>query len=406
MSFTKLIQAALLLLVGLAAVPSVWAQTYKVLYTFEGGTDGAYPFAGLLRDSAGNLYGTTRGAGQAGLEGSVFKFTPLGKFKLLHSFVGGGPDGAQPSSGLVRDSLGNLYGTTAGWGTSPGTIFKLTKYGVFSVLHTFTGGAGGAVPLGPLVLDPAGNLYGATGAGGNPTCGGGRGCGVVFKLDPSGKETVLHTFLGGKRGTYPNGGLIRDAAGDLYGTTLAGGGTGNHGVVFKLDPAGNETVLYAFKAEPDGSHPNGGLIQDAAGNFYGTTLWGGKGNCQGMSCGVVFKLDTNGNETVLYSFSGVPDGGNPVAGLVMDPVSNLYGTTLTGGAPGCLDYACGVVFKLDQLGKETVLYTFVPEGTTGFAPEAGVILDSAGNIYGTTSLGGDTPDCQTGGCGVVFKITP
>jgi len=403
MSFAKLTQAVLLLLVGSTLVPSGWAQTYTVLYTFEGGTDGAYPFAGLIRDSAGNLYGSTIGANVGGLEGSVFKLS-LGKFKLLHSFKYGGAGGARPG-GLVRDSAGNLYGTTAGWGTSPATIFKLTKYGVFSVLHTFTGGAGGSSPLGPLVLDPAGNLYGATGSGGSPTCGGGFGCGVVFKLDTSGNETVLHTFLWGKRGTYPNGGLIRDAAGNLYGTTSSGG-YNLHGTVFKLDPAGNETVLYAFKGEPDGSQPNGELIQDAAGNFYGTTLWGGTGKCQSRNCGVVFKLDTNGNETLLHSFSGGADGGNPVAGLVMDSARNLYGTTVTGGAPGCLYYACGVVFKLDQSGKETVLYTFVPGGTTGFSPEAGVIRDSAGNLYGTASLGGDVPDCQVGGCGVVFKITP
>jgi uncharacterized repeat protein (TIGR03803 family) len=314
MSLAKFIHAALLLLVGLAAVPSVWAQTYKVLYTFEGGTDGAYPFAGLVRDSAGNLYGTTVGADQGGLPGSVFKVSPSVGFTLLHSFKYGGA--SRPGT-LVRDSAGNLYGATIAWGTSPSTIFKLTKTGRFSVLHTFTAGSGsgGSGEGGTLTLDSVGNLYGT--GGDNSACGG-HGCGFIFKLDPSGHETVLHYFPGGKRGTGPNGGLIRDAAGNLYGTTGAGGGPGNHGVVFKLDPAGNETVLYAFKGEPDGSQPNGGLIQDAAGNFYGTTEWGGKGNCQGMSCGVVFKLDTNGTETVLYSFSGVPDGGNPLAGLVMD----------------------------------------------------------------------------------------
>jgi uncharacterized repeat protein (TIGR03803 family) len=403
MSFPKFIQAALLLLVGLAAVPSVWAQTYTVLYSFKGGRDGAFPFAGLVRDSAGNLYGTTVGAQEGGLPGSVFKVNPSVGFTLLHSFKYGGA--SRPGT-LVRDSAGNLYGTTIVWGTSPSTIFKLTKTGSFSVLHTFTAGSGsgGSGEGGTLTLDSVGNLYG-TGAD-NSACGG-HGCGFIFKLDPSGNETVLHYFPGGKRGTGPNGGLIRDAAGNLYGTTAAGGGPGNHGVVFKLDPAGNETVLYAFKGEPDGSHPNGGLIRDAAGNFYGTTLWGGKGNCQGMSCGVVFKLDTNGTETVLYSFSGVPDGGNPVAGLVMDSAGNLYGTTATGGAPGCLYYACGVVFKLNQLGKETVLHTFDHlNGAPGFGPEAGVIRDSAGNLYGTASLGGNLNDCQGEGCGVVFKITP
>jgi len=148
--------------------------------------------------------------------------------------------------------------------------------------------------------------------------------------------------------------------------------------------------------------------QEAAGNFYGTTLWGGTGKCQLKSCGVVFKLDTNGNETLLHSFSGGADGGNPVAGLVMVSAGNLYSTTLTGGPQGCLDYTCGVVFKLDQSGKETVLHTFSSFNgqTYGFGPEAGVIMDPAGNLYGTASLGGNLNDCQGEGCGVVFKITP
>jgi uncharacterized repeat protein (TIGR03803 family) len=210
MSFTKLIQAALLLLVGLAALPSGWAQTYKVLHSFKGGTDGAYPFAGLVRDSAGNLYGTTVGADQGALPGSVFKVGPGGGFTVLHSFKYGGAE-ARPGT-LVQDSAGNLYGATIVWGTSPSTIFKLTKTGRFSVLHTFTAGsgAGGTVGAGgTLTLDSVGNLYGT--GGDNSACGG-HGCGFIFKLDPSGNETVLHYFPGGKRGTGPNGGLIRDAA--------------------------------------------------------------------------------------------------------------------------------------------------------------------------------------------------
>jgi uncharacterized repeat protein (TIGR03803 family) len=398
MSFIKFLHAPLLLLVGLAAVPSGSAQTYKVLHSFKGRTDGAYPFAGLVRDSAGNLYGTTVGADEGALPGSVFKVGPGGGFTVLHSFKYGG---ASRPGALVRDSAGNLYGATMVWGSSPSTIFKLTNTGRFSVLYAFPSGSGTG---GTLTLDSVGNLYG-TGAD-NSACGG-HGCGFIFKLDPSGNETVLHYFPGGKRGTGPNGGLIRDAAGNLYGTTGAGG-LYNHGIVFKLDPAGNETVLYSFQREPDGSQPNGGLIQDAAGNFYGTTLWGGQGTCQGKSCGVVFKLDTNGNETVLHSFTGGADGGNPVAGLVMDSAGNLYGTTVVGGGPpSCLDDTCGVVFKLDPSGTETVLHAFdYHNPTPGFSPEAGVILDSAGNVYGTTSLGGDPNGCLGNGCGVVFKVTP
>jgi uncharacterized repeat protein (TIGR03803 family) len=402
MSFAKITKAVLLVFLGSATISVGWAQTYRALYSFKGGTDGAYPYAGLIRDSSGNLYGSSLGAEAGGLEGSVFKVGPSGGFTLLHSFTGRAGTPARPGA-IVRDSDGNLYGPTTGWGKSLPTIFKLTKSGVFSVLYTFTGGkgaAGGSDPLGPLTLDEAGNLYGATASGGSSTCGGGSGCGVVFKLDTNGNETVLRTFLDGPRGTYPNGGLIRDEAGNLYGTTQAGGDN-EHGVVFKLDPTGKETVLYSFKGEPDGSQPNGGLIRDGAGNFYGTTVWGGQGKCEGMSCGVVFKLDVNGTETVLHSFTGGTDGGNPVAGLVMDTAGNLYGTTSVGGAPGCEDYACGVVFKLHPSGEETVLYTFdYRNPTPGVSPEAGVILDSVGDVYGTTEGGG------VNNFGVVFKITP
>jgi uncharacterized repeat protein (TIGR03803 family) len=270
MSFAKFTKAVLLVLLGLAAIPAGWTQTYTVLHSFRGGTDGAFPHAGLVRDSFGNLYGTAWGLQEVGApEGSVFKMSPSGGFTLLHSFKYGGAGGALPGD-LVRDSAGNLYGPTVGWGPSPPTIFKLTKSGIFSVLHTFTGLAGGLNPQGPLTLDGTGNLYGATSVGGTPTCGVGGGCGVVFKLDPSGNETVLFTFYG-PRGTHPNGGLILDTAGNLYGTTLAGGGYKSHGVVFKVDPAGNETVLYSFKGGRDGAQQNGGLIRDSAGNFYGTT---------------------------------------------------------------------------------------------------------------------------------------
>ncbi len=217
------------------------AQTSTVLYSFTGGTDGALPFGGLVHDSAGNLYGTTVGAGEGGLEGSVFKLNRRGKFKLLYSFAPGGAGGARPSAGLVRDSAGNLYGTTPGWGSSPATVFQVTRNGKFSVLYSFTGGAGGSDP---------------------------------------------------------------------------------------------------------------GAVQ--------------------------------------------------IASQVHDQTTTVVG----GGPAACRDSACGVVFKLDPYGNETVLYTFVPQGSSGYGPEAGITMDSAGNLYGTASLGGSLNDCQGEGCGVVFKITP
>lgn len=399
MSFARFTHAALFALAGLAAIPSTWAQTYATLYAFTGGTDGALPEGGVVLDPSGNLYGTTTGAGQDGLEGSVFKLSPKGKFTLLHSFGTGGAAGADPYN-LVRDPAGNLYGTTVGGGSSnAGTVFKLDTEKTFRVLYNFTSEFPGANygPSGPLLLDSAGNLYGAWGGGsGKCQAGPDNTCGVVFKLDPGGNETVLHAFSRPKYGDYPEEGLVLDAAGNLYGTTT-GGGHGGAGTVFKLDAAGEEAVLYTFKGKPDGSEPWAGLIQDSAGNLYGTTIFGGQGNCQERPCGVVFKVDTNGNETVLYHFTGETDGGFPAAGLVMDSAGNLYGTTSNG---------FGNVFKLDPAGNLTVLHSFTG-GTDGNNPVgAGLTLDSAGNLYGTTITGGKLDGCDGDGCGVVFKITP
>jgi uncharacterized repeat protein (TIGR03803 family) len=398
MSFTKFLQAALLLLVGLAAVPSGWAQTYTVLYSFTGGADGAFPEGGLLRTSAGRLYGTTIGVGDP-QEGSVFEVSASGKFKLLHSFGAGGLGGASPSGNLVRDSAGNLYGTTSGGGAGAGfgTVFKLDKKNNFSVFYSFpAGGADGQSPSG-LTLDPAGNLYGAAG-GGLYTCDGADqfGCGVVYKLDPSGNETVLHKFVSGKKGSIPNRGLLRDAAGNLYGTTH-GSFNPYSAIVFRLDPAASETVLYTFKWKaPNGPLPQGYLIQDAAGNLYGAVA------------DVVFKLDPNGNYATLYTFTRKSDGGSPNGGLVRDAAGNLYGTTAGGGNFGNLcNGGCGVVFKLDPSGNLTVLHSF--NGTDGNVPLTGLTRDAAGNLYGTTIRGGNLNDCPNGnfsGCGVVFKMTP
>jgi uncharacterized repeat protein (TIGR03803 family) len=391
MSFAKFTSTSLLLLIGLAAIPSGWAQTYTVLYSFTGGTDGAHPTGGLILDSADNLYGTTEGAGGT-TQGSVFRLSPKGKFTLLHNFGAGGAGGADPVAGLVRDSAGNLYGTTFGGGSvGPGTVFKLDKKNNFSVLHSFSG-PDGAQPTAPVILDSAGNLYGTTNSGGNSKCDNGSGCGVVFKLDTEGNETVLYAFAAPKNGKNPYAGLLRDSAGNLYGTTTAGGHA-NFGTVFEVNPAGSETVLYTFQTLADGDDPWSPLIQDAAGNFYGTTTTGGKGSCEDDTCGVVFKLDTNGNETVLYSFTGSSGGAHPLAGLIMDSAGNLYGTT------------SGTVFKLDPAGNLTVLHTFTP-GADGELPYAGLSMDPARNLYGTASQGGNLNDCQEQGCGVVFKITP
>jgi uncharacterized repeat protein (TIGR03803 family) len=375
---------ALALAVLLVPALAAQAQIFTVLYTFTGGTDGSNPSVGLIRDAQGNLYGTTRAGGGSNCSGgcgTVFKLDTTGKFTLLHTFNGRG-DGKNPFAGLIRDGSGNLYGTAFSGGASKlGTVFKLDAAGKQSVLHNFLG-IEGANPAAGLIRDAEGNLYGTARRGGAFKRG------TVFKLKPgtTGYVTVLHTFTGGLDGGNPAASLLRDAAGNLYGTTILGG-TSNAGTVFKLDADGNETVLHSFNGT-DGESPYAGLIGDAAGNLYGTTLYGG------ASYGTIFKLDAAGNETVLHSFTGAPDGAGPSAGLIRDAAGNLYGTTYLGGT-----YGWGTVFKLDRAGNETVLHSFT-SGQDGAVPLGGLIRDAQGNLYGTAYYGGAY------GAGTVFKVTP
>ncbi len=373
------------------------APVETVLHSFTFG-DGADPEAGVIADSNGNVYGTTF-AGGASDAGVVFKLSPGGTYTVLHSFSRGS-DGRFPLAGLVADSSGNLYGTTDEGGGSGcggvgcGVVFKLSPGGTETVLHSFSGGSDGSVPNGGLIADSSGNLYGTTEEGGTGCLG--NGCGTVFKLSPDGTETALYTFTGGSDGANPLAGLIADSSGNLYGTTAFGGASGN-GVVFKLSPSGTETVLHAFSGFPsDGGTPEGGLIADSSGNLYGTTAIGGaSGN------GVVFKLSASGTEPVLYSLKGGSDGGTPVAGLIADSGGNLYGTTFAGGASNS-----GVVFKLSPSGTETVLHSFSAAPSDGTNPRSGLIADSSGNLFGTTQEGGALGGVCPSGCGMVFKVTP
>jgi uncharacterized repeat protein (TIGR03803 family) len=386
------------------------SPSFVVLHSFDG-ADGANPAGGPIRDAAGNLYGTTYSGGALGY-GAVFKMSPSGTETVLYSFTAG-PDGARPRGGLVRNAAGDLYGTTelGGSSTCPaesscGVVFKLSPSGTETVLHTFAG-ADGANPLAGLIQDAAGNLYGTT------VYGGAHGNGVVFELIrcsslPSGYEfKVLHSFTGGADGYWPFAGLVRDAAGNLYGTTLYGGVHGE-GVAFKVSPTGSETVLYSFTGGTDGSQPLAGLIGDAAVNLYGTTTIGGSaaGVCDNRGCGTVFKLGPTGTETVLYRFTGGADGLNPSAGLMRDAAGNLYGTTF-GGSSACAS-GCGTVFKLDPTGTETVLHSFTGGADGAYPSEGlGLIQDAGGNLYGTTSNGGATSTCDPpNGCGVVFRLAP
>jgi len=395
--------AAVAALATLASIGTAHAGV-TTLYEFEGESDGAMPEAGLIQDRAGNLYGTTFLGGYNNC-GTVFKLAPDGTETVLHSFSNMNGDGGRPMAGLVQDRAGNLYGTTYfGPKNNPyddgyGIVFKIAPDGTETVLHTFTGSDGGQ-PAADLILDKAGNLYGTT-SGGYPADG------TVFKLAPDGTETVLRTFSGVDYGLYPDGALILDRAGNLYGTT-SGGGSQNCpigcGVVFKLAPDGTETVLYSFAGKSDGGKPEAGLIQDEAGNFYGTTKLGGMLGCKwGNSdngCGTVFKLAPDGTETVLYSFTGKNGtGANPNAGLIRDKAGNLYGTTLRGGDPMATDLGGGIVFKLAPDGTETVLYS------VGGGLAAGLLKGADGQLYGTALGGNEGRDCYGNhGCGTVFRL--
>jgi uncharacterized repeat protein (TIGR03803 family) len=366
----------------------------------------------------------------------------------LYNFTAGGPN--YPTAALIADASGALYGTADFGGSLAGNcgppnwvgcggVFKLTPAGsgyIETTLYEFQGGTDGISPFPGLYMDSSGALYGTTPYGGSYACGFSLGCGTVFKLTPkpSGgyNESLLHVFQGGTDGFAPTGGLIGDASGALYGTTEEGGdktGVAGDGTVFKLTPhikgpGYSKRVLHQFQgcSAPsgpcDGANPDGSLYMDAKGALYGTTLYGGSQKCPNNNlCGTVFRLSpdvTNPrayHENVLYNFKGGSDGATPVGALIADSHGALYGATTLGGganAPACnfgsVVRGCGTVFKLTpgvahpKHYTESVLYAF-QGGSDGAAPQAGVIADASGALYGTTQLGGT-------GYGTVFKLSP
>ena len=407
---------ACVLILATMAAQSAQAQSLTVLYTFMGGTDGGHPRENALTlDASGNIYGVTSENGNLGCTtscGNVFKLDPLGNLTTLHTFSG--VDGSSPAfSGVVLDSAGNLYGTTAsGTGKlSHGVAYKLSPTGQETVLYNFPTKPGDSkLPESGVVLDPAGKIYGTTQQGGGTGCRG-YGCGTVFIIDPKtgNKTTVL--FNEKVRGPWT---LTRSASGVLYGTTFTGGGGGclvGCGSVFKVDTSGKLSLLYAFKGAPnDGAVPFAPVILDKAGNLYGVTGVGGNSTACGIGtgCGIVYKIDKAGHETVLYTFQGGSDGAQPQGSLALDLAGNLYGTTVSGGVSAHCG-GCGTIYKLDKAGNHTVLYNF-DNGTDGAGP-IGLVRDNAGDLYGATAQGGFTGGtgiCQAlyGGCGVVFKLAP
>jgi uncharacterized repeat protein (TIGR03803 family) len=411
------------LMAALSAV-SAHGQNFATLYDFYGGQndDGQLPVAGLLERN-GILYGTTQEGGSDNVEipaGTVFAVDiTSGKETMLYTFSGAiaGPDGALPSSGLVADAAGDLYGTTIAGGSfnsgicssGCGIIFKVNPSGEETILYTFTGGADGLAPNG-IIFDRAGNLYGtARWSGQNGEC-----CGTVFKLAPNGTLTTLYTFTGGADGYAPAGSLVLDESGNLYGATSYGGNTSECitesfpagcGVIFKIGTNGDETVLYTFTGGTDGAEPNGSLLLDASGNLYGTAFAGGNAQCNNEldsypGCGVVFELTASGSEKVLHAFRAVKDdGANPDSGLARDSSGDLFGTTLNGGA-----YKDGTVFQVNA-GKLTLLHSF-HKYVDGWLPQGGVVRDDAGNLYGTAAGNnvGCPSDYYLGACGTVFKV--
>jgi uncharacterized repeat protein (TIGR03803 family) len=405
---------------ALAFSATVAAASEKVLHTFTAGKDGASPFSGVISDGAGNLYGTTY-LGGAFNDGLIFKLMPTAsgpwKESIVYHFTGG-KDGHNPV-GLAIDSAGILYGIAINGGLPTrgpckgngcGTLFRLSpsKTGgwTFNLLHAFTGGPDGAAPEG-ITLDAAGDIF-------VTTFSGAFNDGAVFEMSPSPtglKGSTVHMFPASNSGdgVHPVGPVTIDSAGNLFGITNLGGAH-SEGAVYEISPSASgwtETVIYSFTGATDGQKPFGGLIFDATGNLLGTASHGGQNGF-----GVVFQLTPGSGgtwtESVLYSFTNGSDGGFPEAGLTLDSAGNLFGTTTFGGvtASSCTE-GCGVVFKLTPSSSgwtESAFYSFTG-GSDGNNPyQSGVTRDSSGNLFGTTLYGGKPNSACTIGCGVVFEL--
>jgi uncharacterized repeat protein (TIGR03803 family) len=441
-----LLQASFLLLL-LSAVSAFGVRPEKVLLSFDN-VNGQYP-RGMSMDANGNLWTVTSFGGSGSCPnlsvtgcGTVVEFTPSGadwKAKVIYNFRGGN-DGADPVGNLVFDSQGNIYGATfygGGPDNGEGTVFKLApvsggwKESVIYRFHQTKARNDGSGPMAGPIVDAAGNLYGTTAYGGN---GCSENCGTVYELSPAANgtytETILYNFKGGfssTDGQYPQAPLLLDTHGNLYGTTVTGGdndqtpckaGVGC-GVVFELSLNGSggwtESVIHNFgSGGEDGVFPYAGLTLDANGNLYGTTAAGGSDTCSAIYqpyCGIVFELSPSSGgtwpETILHTFSN-GNGFSPQAGLMFDAAGNLYGTTNIGGL-----YDYGTAFELSPSNggwKAAFLHSF-GNGQDGEGPDTGLVTDAAGDLYGGTTAGGTDvtgpcTDYSPYGCGTVFEIMP
>ncbi len=419
------------------------AQTETPLYSFTGDSiDGSFPLAGLVFDGEGNLFGTTSYGGTHDW-GTAFKLSPPASGsgtwtrKTIHSFDLGASEGALPGARLAfhNDALYGVTSVAGGVNECCGVVFSLTFGGntgwQIHVLHSFTG-ADGSAPSSGVIFDAAGNMYGTASQGGGSTLCGAYGCGSVYELSPPSvpggpwAETVLYTFTGASDGGNPGGELVFDSAGSLYGTAAVGGTSGGGGV-FQLTPSTSgapwtEHLLYSFKGgSSDGDIPIGALAFDKSGNLLGATFQGGPvvTGC-GQGCGVLFKLKPPAKsggawtETLIHRFGSGNDGKYPSGGVLIDSSGALYGTTFGGGNNFACEYSgdysgCGTVYKFSQAGAhgsawtETILHDFGTIDSDGAEPNGGLLFDSKGNLYGTTKWGSAGNEC---GCGTVFEITP
>lgn len=372
--------------------------SYALVHSFSG-ADGSQPQSALIQATDGNFYGATTFGGTFDL-GTVFKIDSQGNVTVLHSFSGPlGPEGAGPTASLIQGRDGSFYGTSfLGGVVGGGTVFKIDQSGRITVLHAFSG-TDGQVPLGVMIQGSDGFFYGTTALGGNLGCTAPlgdlpKGCGTIFKIDSMGNFVSLYSFAG-MDGEVPFAGLTQSSDGSFYGTTLAGGSSGL-GTVFRMDSSGHLTIVHSFTGV-EGGGPAASLLRGRDGRFYGTTSVGGNWNS-----GTIYSVDPVGNVIVLHSFNGV-DGASSQSALIQTSDGTFYGTTQLGGNASCTasnNKGCGTVFKLDTSGNVTVLHAFAGQPTDGSSPQyAGLIQATDGTLYGTTQYGGSTNK------GVVLQIS-
>jgi len=398
MQTLKPLRVAFIVFSFIALTITPQAQTFTTLFSFSLSSEGVGPAAVLTQGTDGNLHGTTT-AGGADNEGTIFEITPSGTLTSLYSFCSDGncATGETPYATLVQASNGDFYGTTYQGGAHYyGTVFEISPAGELTTLYSFcslTNCADGETPYAGLVQSTSGNFYGTTFEGGvSANCSKEYpGCGTIFEITPQGSLTTAYTFCSQANcadGAFPVAGLIQAANGSFYGATSQGGANGR-GTIFELTSTGKFTSLYSFCSQTDcadGQGPQASLVQATNGNFYGTTAGGGANCISQGGCGTVFEITSAGKLTTLYSFcaqANCADGEDPV-GLVQASNTKLYGTTYgaDGGSPG-------TIFSITPAGKFELLYTFCSQFncTDGEHPDAGLLVDTDGLLYGTTSMG-------------------